>query len=174
VSTLQGGGERGYRVDAEGAAGGHIVAQTFQKIIRSGERDAEGNLPPEVWAPRDVSATLNCRDNTGESQAADLVVQPIAFAWQAGGNNSASGAFEHDMTPTLPRSQTMAVLTEKVVRRLTPLEWERLQGFPDGWTATSNGRAQADSARYRQMGNAVAVPCVEWIARRIAAVDGAA
>lgn len=52
-----------------------------------------------------------------------------------------------------------------MVRRLTPLECERLQGFPDGWTA-----GQSDSARYRQLGNAVAVPCVEWIARRIVQV----
>lgn len=51
------------------------------------------------------------------------------------------------------------------VRRLTPLECERLQGFPDGWTA-----GQSDSARYRQLGNAVAIPPVAWIARRIIAV----
>jgi DNA (cytosine-5)-methyltransferase 1 len=48
------------------------------------------------------------------------------------------------------------------VRRLTPVECERLQGFPDGWTA-----GQADSTRYRQLGNAVAAPVVEWIAKRI-------
>lgn len=59
------------------------------------------------------------------------------------------------------------VLTETTVRRLTPLEAERLQGYPDGWTATSNGTTQADSPRYRQLGNAVAVPCVQWIAQRI-------
>lgn len=44
------------------------------------------------------------------------------------------------------------------VRRLTPTECERLQGFPDNWTAE-----QADSNRYKQMGNAVAVPVVQWI-----------
>ena len=52
------------------------------------------------------------------------------------------------------------------VRRLTPRECERLQGFPDEWTA-----GQTDSARYRQMGNAVAVPVVEWILRRLVEVD---
>ena len=51
------------------------------------------------------------------------------------------------------------------VRRLTPLECERLQGFPDGWTDTPGN---SDSSRYKQMGNAVAVPVVEWIMRRIA------
>jgi DNA (cytosine-5)-methyltransferase 1 len=49
-----------------------------------------------------------------------------------------------------------------VVRRLTPVECERLQGFPDGWTDE-----QADSNRYKQMGNAVAVPVVEWIIGRL-------
>ena len=48
------------------------------------------------------------------------------------------------------------------VRRLTPIECERLQGFPDDWTA-----GQSDSARYKQMGNAVAVPVVEWIIQGI-------
>jgi DNA (cytosine-5)-methyltransferase 1 len=54
------------------------------------------------------------------------------------------------------------VRTTSVVRRLTPTECERLQGFPDGWTD-----GQADSHRYKQMGNAVAVPVVEWIINRI-------
>jgi DNA (cytosine-5)-methyltransferase 1 len=52
------------------------------------------------------------------------------------------------------------------VRRLTPTECERLQGFPDGWTA-----GQSDSARYKQMGNAVTVNVAEWIGRRIVAVS---
>lgn len=48
------------------------------------------------------------------------------------------------------------------VRRLMPIECERLQGFPDGWTA-----GFSDSARYRMLGNAVSVPVAEWIGRRI-------
>lgn len=54
------------------------------------------------------------------------------------------------------------------VRRLTPLECERLQGAPDGWTA-----GQSDSARRRQLGNAVAVPVFEWVATQLARVDSA-
>jgi DNA (cytosine-5)-methyltransferase 1 len=48
------------------------------------------------------------------------------------------------------------------VRRLTPVECERLQGFPDGWTDELS-----DSGRYRCLGNAVCVPVVEWIVARI-------
>ena len=67
------------------------------------------------------------------------------------------------------------VMNETVVRRLTPIECERLQGFPDNWAAqridhkTGNVIEQKDSARYKQMGNAVAVPCVQWLLARIIA-----
>jgi DNA (cytosine-5)-methyltransferase 1 len=48
-----------------------------------------------------------------------------------------------------------------IVRRLTPVECERLMGFPDGWTATGHdGRKISDTARYRGCGNSVAIPCV--------------
>jgi DNA (cytosine-5)-methyltransferase 1 len=62
------------------------------------------------------------------------------------------------------------------VRRLTPTECERLQGFPDGWTSQRIDEKkglieQADSSRYKQMGNAVAVPCVEWIMARLVEQD---
>ena len=56
-------------------------------------------------------------------------------------------------------------IVETRPRRLTPRECERLQGFPDDWTLIEGA---SDSARYRALGNAVAVPCVEWILRRLA------
>lgn len=64
------------------------------------------------------------------------------------------------------RSQLVATETDQmIVRRLTPLECERLQGFPDNWT-----EGQSDSARYKQMGNSVAVPVFTWVLRRLEAV----
>jgi DNA (cytosine-5)-methyltransferase 1 len=70
------------------------------------------------------------------------------------------------------------------IRRLTPLECERLQGFPDGWTClcqplaayVENPDAAAlrcrcpDGPRYRAMGNAVTVPIIEWLGRRLMAM----
>jgi DNA (cytosine-5)-methyltransferase 1 len=54
------------------------------------------------------------------------------------------------------------------VRRLTPLECERLQGFPDGYTAIEyKGKPAADGPRYRALGNSMAVPVMQWIGRRI-------
>jgi len=69
---------------------------------------------------------------------------------------------ENDPMFTIDTVGGHGVATETTVRRLTPTECERLQGFPDGWT-----EGQADSQRYKQMGNAVAVPVVSWIVQRL-------
>ena len=53
------------------------------------------------------------------------------------------------------------------VRRLTPIECERLQGFPDDWTKVEGDTEDADSHRYAAIGNAVSVPVINWIASRI-------
>ena len=63
----------------------------------------------------------------------------------------------------------MPIMNEgATVRRLTPTECERLQGFPDGWTKfDAEGNEVTDGHRYKQMGNAVAVPVVSWIIERL-------
>ena len=61
---------------------------------------------------------------------------------------------------------------EVAVRRLTPRECERLQGFPDDYTLiTFRGKLAADGPRYRALGNSMAVPVMAWIGRRIELVD---
>ena len=67
---------------------------------------------------------------------------------------------------TLTKTDVHGVAETATVRRLTPVECERLQGFPDNWT-----EGQADSHRYKQMGNAVAVPVVEWVMARLVEQD---
>lgn len=73
---------------------------------------------------------------------------------------------------------TLMVLEENMdnatVRRLTPLECERLQGYPDGWTdigewTDSKGKLHkdADTPRYKALGNSIALPFWEWMARRM-------
>lgn len=64
--------------------------------------------------------------------------------------------------PSVQSHHEQTFIAPSVVRRLTPTECERLQGFPDNWTD-----GQADSNRYKQMGNAVAVPVVQWIIDRM-------
>lgn len=86
----------------------------------------------------------------------------LAFDWQSGGDVRLNISDEH--TSALQKSQTPAVQTRWGVRRFTPLECERLQGFPDQWT---NVNGMSDSARYKMLGNAVAVPVVQWIGEHI-------
>ena len=79
-----------------------------------------------------------------------------------GAGNGLGIGKEGDPMNTLTGGDRHAVFESSTVRRLTPIECERLQGFPDDWTA-----GQPDSTRYKQMGNAVAVPVVEWIIQGI-------
>jgi DNA (cytosine-5)-methyltransferase 1 len=73
------------------------------------------------------------------------------------------------MNSNLSEGQT-PILSPKGIRRLTPTECERLQGFPDGHTAIEfNGKPSKDSPRYRALGNSMAVPVMAWIGRRLLA-----
>jgi DNA (cytosine-5)-methyltransferase 1 len=101
------------------------------------------------WDESDTALTLRARDFKGPGTLAFHQTQnPIS---------------EEELSPALgATSRGMAVRQGMAVRRLTPKECERLQGFPDGWTAEL-----ADGARYRTLGNAVCVPVAEWIGRRI-------
>jgi DNA (cytosine-5)-methyltransferase 1 len=104
-----------------------------------------------------------------------------------GGNNVPAIAYEPTQDPAgtittnkwrcdVNKATNGHLAVGPTVRRLTPTECERLQGFPDGWTThridEKKGLVeQADSARYKQMGNAVAVPVVEWIFNRLVEQD---
>lgn len=68
--------------------------------------------------------------------------------------------------------------TSWVVRRITPTECERLQGFPDGWTdigdwvdSSGKTRKTTDGNRYKALGNSFAVPVVRWLGERIEQVN---
>ena len=78
----------------------------------------------------------------------------------------------NDCAPTLRAEMgdnQPCVMHNTVVRRLTPVECERLQGFPDGWTDIPwNGKEHApDSRRYKALGNSMAVPVMRWIGKRM-------
>lgn len=97
----------------------------------------------------------------------------VFFAGQ--GAKAGSIAYSENTAPTLKAcesgtNRTPTVHLDMQVRRLTPRECERLQGFPDDYTAIPfRGKPAADSPRYRALGNSMAVPVVRWIAERIAA-----
>lgn len=121
-------------------------------------RRAQTNEDYETWVEGGVVPTLNAFDN-GDTRATTIIFY---------GNRVADIRLQDDKINTLQArmgtgGNNMPMVATNQVRRLTPLECERLQGFPDGWTAD-----QVDTHRYKQMGNAVAVPVVEWIIQGIA------
>ncbi|SCU75585.1 Cytosine-specific methyltransferase [Cupriavidus necator] len=74
--------------------------------------------------------------------------------------------------PTMAKVSRMHAIEHQAVRRLMPMECERLQGFPDGYTGIlSRGKPAADGARYKALGNSMAVNVMRWIGERIAAVE---
>ena len=88
-----------------------------------------------------------------------------------GGDGSTCGAIPASQSG----KQVQGVTDEYAVRRLTPRECERLQGFPDDWTKVPyRGKAAdecPDTPRYKAIGNSMAVPVMRWIGRRIDAAD---
>jgi DNA (cytosine-5)-methyltransferase 1 len=112
----------------------------------------------------EVSFTLSAVDVHG-------VAQPI-------GTDLYNGNITGDIACTMgtPGSSVNAsgptVMQSMAVRRLTCVEWERLQGFPDGYTDIKlKGKPTPDGPRYKALGNSMAVPVMRWIGQRIEAVD---
>ena len=113
-----------------------------------------------------AASTMMARDY---KDATDL----ITFSPQNSASNGLSIS-EHTV-PTLQTKKQSAVVNEMKVRRLTPRECERLQGFPDDWTRIQwKGKKQEecpDGHRYKAMGNSMAVPVMRWIGQQIKQVE---
>ena len=124
--------------------------------------------------PLSVAPTLPARAGTGGNNLS-LVAQPKPASSRRVYARPRSDAFrETDTAGTQSARQskdaTDVVLEQPfLIRRLVPIECERLQGYPDGWTDVPGA---SDSARYRALGNSVAIPCVEYIMRRITKAFG--
>lgn len=114
--------------------------------------------------------------------ATDLVVENVialdrAFYNQGENAQYTPQLYEDGTIPTLVARGPGAVCVKNTVRRLTPLECERLQGFPDGWTdigawTDSKGKLHkesSDSARYKALGNSIALPPWKYVLKRISA-----
>jgi DNA (cytosine-5)-methyltransferase 1 len=137
---------------------GYTLTATDQHCVFSMQRS-------DIYRENDVVSTQSVRQY---KDATDLVcLNDVA------GVDCRSGTENGDLCGTL-QSHTSGgyslntlhpVRVGKYVRRLMPLECERLMGFPDGWTALESA---TDSARYKALGNSVAVPCVVFVLRGIA------
>jgi len=105
----------------------------------------------------------------------DLTAQVVSMATDGHGsvsiNHHATGTLTAQQ-PSETSARQFGVSTESGVRRLLPVECERLQGFPDQWTAvTYRGKPAADGPRYKAIGNSMAVPVLAWLLDRIRQVD---
>jgi DNA (cytosine-5)-methyltransferase 1 len=104
--------------------------------------------------------------NSGQENAVLQVVG--ALACNTGPNGHDAGNFACNQAVDAGH----VIQTNMAVRRLTPTECERLQGFPDGWTNVPHrGKPSADGPRYKALGNSFAVPVVRWIGERIQAME---
>lgn len=129
-------------------------------------------------ASEDLSPTLRA-GNSDNSNANGGQPPAIAYAFKPGQGAKARGiGFAEEQSPTLTSASSGTNLTPAVmhgvsVRRLMPVECERLQGFPDNHTLISwRGKEAAecpDGPRYRAIGNSMAVPVMRWIGERITA-----
>jgi len=117
-------------------------SDTMQTVI-SRWGTGGGNVPAIAYSIREDAKANNFSATEAETSLALQSLQPSPQSHHA-------QIFIAEPTPPA------------VVRRLTPTECERLQGFPDGWTD-----GQADSHRYKQMGNAVTVNVIAWIGERL-------
>ena len=137
--------------------GGGNVPYVFP--IQDGREMEKNQNGLGVGDDTDPSYTL---DQTGAQSVAYPIQSTVIGRQDHNGPQGKGYGMETDPMFTLDRAGAHGVATEAVVRRLTPTECERLQGFPDGWTED-----QADSHRYKQMGNAVTVNVIEWIGARL-------
>ena len=132
--------------DDNDAQAGHLVYNPARTLQQDGS-------VTETFKPDVISDALH--GPTGNKEP--LVMAP-AFSKRPGQQIATR---EDGLSYALTGGEPPRLATQ-LVRRLTPLECERLQGFPDGWT-----EGESDSTRYRMLGNAVCVPVAEWIGRRL-------
>jgi DNA (cytosine-5)-methyltransferase 1 len=135
----------------------HAVATSFNVNAR----------PDEMKFLEEQSNTLTTSQNLG-----------VFFGCFKSGQSSQARSigWSEKVSPTLPANAggntTPAVLLNMAVRRLTEIECERLQGFPDSYTdIKSKNKPTPDGPRYKALGNSMAVPVMAWIGQRIEQVE---
>ena len=144
-----------------GTGGGNVPIAVNSYAIQGsmiGRQDHNG--PQGDGVNKEVSFTLNTTDR-----------HAVAFKIRGGCEGGGKGYLGSDEKAfTISTTQDQQLFTDMRVRRLTPMECERLQGFPDNYTNTPTS---SDSTRYKALGNSMAVPVMKWIGQRINEVDNA-
>lgn len=166
-----------YRVAGDGAAyrEGDATAplttgtDSSASIVAFALRGREGGAMPEVSEDGSIGALRAASGGSSRDYVAAFTCsdQANSFAWER--------PFAPTLNAQVPNDTSniqQGVRIGSAVRRLTPRECERLQGFPDDYTLiTHRGKPAADGPRYKALGNSMAVPVMRWIGERIAQVD---
>lgn len=157
-----------------------------EAFIKWGSRILDSLQSPEVLRQEVHGGRIRCAaseaglfmDDSTLSCKKNLSSRTLCNLWENGPDRRTPQGHElaqqlaREFNKTLPKLSHERTQIKYAVRRLTPLEAERLQGFPDGWTdVPHNGKPASDSARYKSLGNSMAVPVMRWIGERIAAVQ---
>ena len=155
----------GNTVDCASENGGHglgVQEELAYTLTSEHQHAVYSRRRVDVFKDNDVASTESARQH---KDATDLIMQ-VLYQDTVGALTSS----DHKGPNSQYVGQDKLIVDGvKLIRRLTPLECERLQGYPDGWTDLPGA---SDSARYRALGNSVAVPCVEYVMRGFAmAVD---
>ena len=152
---------------------GQEIAGTVTARFGNSRNNQEELAPVFGVSPdgKDTVGTLMARDykgigNQDLKDGRGLVLEPIAFPSTLSGTQCASA---ENIAPSMGAKNPTAVATPMAVRRLTAIECERLQGFPDNYSNIPwRGKAESpDGIRYKALGNSWAVPVVAWIGKRI-------
>ena len=176
-----------YTYDARGNGDGQKVA-TITGDHQNRVTDYTSVVLEPIGINGDKTGTLDASYYKGcgfrEGKERDVVFQPVvepiaidrAFFNQGKNAQYEPQVYDDGTVSTLVSKGPSAVAVRHIVRRLTPLECERLQGFPDGWTdigewVDSKGKRhkEADSPRYKALGNSIALPPWKWVLKRLCA-----
>lgn len=165
-------GQEGSGVGEEGAPSYTLTtrrdAGVFVAPIQDGENVAKEQNGTGVGADGDPMFTL-----TAAQRQAVAVDEPVSFdPAQVTHPENRSKCEPGQPATSLTESGRPHVAYRSVVRRLTPREYERLQGMPDDFTLIEwRGKPASDGRRYKAVGNSMAVPVMKWLGRRILMVE---
>ncbi|HEG2127676.1 Dam family site-specific DNA-(adenine-N6)-methyltransferase [Enterobacter bugandensis] len=158
------------------AFGEYADDETASTVKARDYKDATDLAVMSVHGTQDPDTLKNLAHTLGRNNGQE---NAVAYAFKAGQGAKAGGiGFAEEQSPTLTSASSgtnlaPAVMHGVAVRRLTPIECERLQGFPDnhtliGWRGKDADECP-DGPRYKAIGNSMAVPVMRWIGERIAA-----
>ncbi len=147
----------------------------------SSDGDGDGAaLIPTVAPPLLSGGGTDASHSARSGHAKEACLIPVAFNLRGREGGAMPEANLDGISPALRvsagggggGSSNPYLATKMAVRRLTPRECERLQGFEDDYTLIPYGKKCPDGPRYKALGNSMAVPCMVWLGKRIALVDG--